>query len=166
MRLGWLLQAGKSLDLHCIMVTDLIGKIIDLLSRDDLDTFTLIEFVGKVISDPGIPMPIELETNLEGIQSASLARFPSSGLPYVLTLRIAADSQLTLATLKPQLGVYQELITDIGRRTTVLFNTPKTDSHWQVTVMAEMIISQAELEERPIYNIVFRRDFYQNIPVT
>jgi hypothetical protein len=141
-------------------MTDLVQDLMRFLAQDPLGVDDVTARVGSVTRDPGVLMPIELWPAVAGVRSARLARYPDSGLPYVLTLTLASapDARPTLAALKAVLGDYRRARTDFGMPREFIFYPPAEGPHWQVVVIVQIESVNDEIEAAPITSIAFRRD--------
>jgi hypothetical protein len=137
---------------------DLIRDLIHFLSQDPLTVEDVIARVGPVVHDPGGLMPMELRPILPGLRSARLARYPNSGLPYVLDLALAPEAQPTAAALKVVFGDYHRARTDRGRQPEVLFYPPALGSCWKVVVIVELALGVDALDDAPVTRVALRRD--------
>jgi hypothetical protein len=138
-------------------LTNLILDLVRFLSADDLAVADVAGRVGPVVEDPGGLIPIELRPILPGVRAARLARYPDSGLPYVIELELAPDARPAAAALKPILGDYDQARTDRGMPREILFYPPAQGTRWRVAVIAQ-VESNGDLENAPITSIAFRRD--------
>ncbi len=138
-------------------VIPLIQDMVGFLSQDPLTVEDVAARVGTALRDPGIPMPIELNPKLPGVHSAKLARYPDSGLPYLLDLELDPEARPTVAKMKAALGASRQAPTDRGRPRKVLFY-PAAGPKWQVVIIAELAQEPGELETTPITTLALRRD--------
>lgn len=139
-------------------MNDLLRELMLLLSQDTLTVEDVIARVGPVAHDPGVPMPLELRSTLDGVRSARLSRYPDSGLPYVLTLELAPDAQPTVATLKADFGDYHRAHTDRGKPIEVMFYPPAMGTRWQVAVIARLAPIEGSLDDAKVTTLALRRD--------
>ncbi|MDB5036063.1 MAG: hypothetical protein JWQ98_3304 [Chlorobi bacterium] len=137
---------------------DMILDIAGFLSRDPLSLDDVIERVGEAVADPGIPMPIALRPTLPGVRSASLTRYPDTGLPYLLTLVPSPDLHLTPRALAAVLGEYRRLAGDRGRNPGLIFYPGIGGARWSVAVIVEVERMGDEIDIAPVTSIAFRRD--------
>lgn len=134
----------------------LVQELVRFLSQNPLSVEDIAAFVGPVTHDPGVPLPIELQPVLTGVRSARLARYPDSGLPYLLTLEFATESQPTLAGLRAVLGDYRRALTGRGMPPELVFFPHVEGKHWQIAVITRL--STHDVEAAPITSLSFRRD--------
>jgi hypothetical protein len=137
---------------------DLIRELALFLSRDRLTVDAVTAWVGRVVRDPGIPMPIELQTTLPGVRSAKLGRYPDSGLPYVLTLEPAQDSRPSVGALKAALGNYRQARTSLGAPAVLVFPAASTGRRWEVAVIATVDKGAKDLDSTRVRALTLRRD--------
>jgi hypothetical protein len=137
---------------------DLIRELVLFLSSDPLTVDEVTARVGGVVHDPGVPMPIELRPALAGVRSAQLARYPDSGLPYVLTLEPAMDSRPSAGALKAVLGTYKRALTGRGMPAELVFPHAGNASRWRVVVIVTVDKGGDEMDSARITSIAFRRD--------
>jgi hypothetical protein len=136
-------------------VIDLIEELVPFLSQDPLTVEDVIARIGSLIEDPGIPMPIRIEPKVHGVQSARLARFPDSGLPYLLILELQADARPSVASLRAIMGDYDRVRTDRGMPREILFSPEAVGRRWRIVVIAQ---PQSDEDEAPVNVIFYRRD--------
>ncbi|MEO5929585.1 MAG: hypothetical protein ABIR47_06610 [Candidatus Kapaibacterium sp.] len=139
----------------------LITMILDFvafLARDPLSVDDVIKRVGDLAGDPGIPMPIALRPTLPGIRSASLARYPDTGLPYLLTLVPSQDFHPTPSKLAVVLGPYSSPAGNRGRNPEVIFYPRVGDERWSIAVIVEVERTSSAIDIAPVISIAFRRD--------
>ena len=134
---------------------DLIEELVRFLSQDPLTVRDVIARIGAVIEDPGIPMPIRIEPNVPGVKSARLARFPDSGLPYLLMLEPEGDARPSVASLTSILGDYDRVHTHRGMPRELIFSPKAIGNHWRVFVIAQ---PQSGEDDAAVTGISFRRD--------
>ena len=139
-------------------MTDLIRNLVEFLSRDSLTVEDVVARVGAIAHDAGGLMPIVLRPALAGVQEADLARDPDNGLPYVLTIRLADNAQLTASMLRQVFGDYARLRTDRHRPPAVIFYPPMLDSPWNVGVIATLQSANEPFEDQQISSVSFRRE--------
>lgn len=137
---------------------DLIRELIHFLSQDMLTIEDVVARIGPVAHDPGVPMPIDLDSVDAGVHSARLSRYPGSGLPYVLTLEPKLNARPTVAALKSVLGDYGQALTGRGRPIEVVFSPPAAGACWKVVVIAELAPNVAWLENAAVTRVALRRD--------
>jgi hypothetical protein len=114
--------------------------------------------IGRIVRDPGIPLPIELASTLPDVASAHLSRYPDSGLPSVLTLELISTLRITAAELVPILGAFRPLRTDIGQRKELIFYPPHRGPRWEVAVIAEYVPTGKGAQHERIAAFGLRRD--------
>ncbi len=136
----------------------LIQDIVRFLSQDRLTVEDVAARVGSVAHDPGELLPIELCPVIDGVRSASLARYPDSGLPYLLEIEPAPDVQPTVEALKSVFGDYHRALTDRGRPAEILFYPLLTGARWNVVIIAELAPGDGEIEDASVARIALRRD--------
>lgn len=138
---------------------ELIKDIVRFLSQNRLTVEDIVARVGSVASDSGGLMPIKLSPAIKGVRSANLARYPDSGLPYVLEIGFEADAQPKVKVLKSALGDYQRALTHRGRPIEILFypSSPEV-ALWNVVLIAELASGEGEIEDTLVASIAFRRD--------
>jgi hypothetical protein len=139
-------------------MVDMVQELVHFLSQHPLAIDDVIARVGTLVRDPGAPMPIELRPALVGVRSASLARYPDTGLPYTLTLEPESDARPTPAELKTGLGDYHQTLTHSGRPVELVFYPAAEGSRWRVVVLALLAGANDAIEAAPIASITFRRD--------
>lgn len=139
-------------------VNDLIRELVLFLSRDKLTVEDVAARVGPVVRDPGVPMPLEFRPVIAGVHSAHLSRYPDSGLPYILTLKLAPDARLTTAELKAVFGDYRRSRTDFDRPIEIIFYPPAAGEHWRVAVIAQLVREGDSLDDAPVMTLALRRD--------
>jgi hypothetical protein len=137
---------------------DLIRQLHQFLLSDPLSIEDVIARVGPVADDPGGLMPIELQPVLPGVREANLARNPSTGLPYVLTIEPAADAQLTAADLRTAFGDYVRVLTDRGQPPEIIIYPPASDSPWKVAIVATLQSTSDPLDDQQVSSLSFRRE--------
>lgn len=137
---------------------DLIRDLIPLLSQEMLTIEDVVARIGPVAHDPGVPMPIDLDSVDASVHSARLSRYPDSGLPYVLTLEPKPNVRPTVAALKSMLGDYRQALTDRGRPIEVVFLPSTAGACWKVVVVAELAPNVASLESAAVTRVALRRD--------
>jgi hypothetical protein len=137
---------------------DLVAQLVLFLSKDQLTVEEVTAKVGRVAHDPGIHMPIRLRPLLAGVRSAKLARYPDSGLPYVLTLEPALDSRPAVGALKAVLGAYRRALTGRGMPAELVFPPGRNEPHWHVVVIVTVDNAPKEMDSARTTSIVFRRD--------
>lgn len=137
---------------------DLIRELHHFLSTDPLSIEDVIARVGPIADDPGGFIPIELQPVLPGVRAAKLARNPTTGLPYVLTIELAPTAQLTIADLRTAFGDYQRVLTDRGRPPEIIFHPPASDSLWKVAILATLQSTSPPLDDQQIGSLSFRRE--------
>lgn len=139
-------------------MNELIRDLISFLSQDTLTVEDVVARIGPVTNDPGIPMSLEMRPTLVGVRSARLARYPDSGVPYLLTLEFAPDARPTVAELKATFGDYHRARTGRGRPISVIFYPPAIGTHWQVALIAELLSKGDDLDPVPVTTLALRRD--------
>lgn len=138
---------------------ELIQDIVRFLSQNRLTVEDVAARIGSVARDSGGLMPIKLSPTIEGVRSASLARYPDSGLPYVLEIGFAKDAQPKVKALKFAFGDYQRALTDRGRPIEILFYPPSPEvALWNVVLIVELASGEGEIEDTLVASIAFRRD--------
>ena len=137
---------------------ELVRDLIVLLERESLTVQEVVSRVGAVTEDGGAPLPMVLRSRLTGVRAAKLARYPDSGLPYTLELRLAPAAQPTVAALKVGLGEYQRAPTDMGRPREIVFRPAGAGATWRVAVVAELSASPVEIDRSKAAVITLRRD--------
>lgn len=137
---------------------DLIRELHEFLSRDQLSIEDVIARVGAVTNDPGGLMPVELQPSLPGVREASLARNPDNGLPYLLTIELAPDANLTTAELQQAFGDYKRMRTHRGQPPEIFFNPPATGTAWKVAILATLQSASEPLEDQQVSSLSFRRE--------
>ena len=138
--------------------SEMIRDLVPFLSQDRLTVEDVTGRVGPVAQDPGGLMSIELDPVISGLETARLARYPDSGLPYLLELEFSPDSRPTVASLKPFLGDYRQARTDRGRPLEVMFYPPAGGSRWNVVVIGTVPEGTGRLDDAPVTNVALRRD--------
>jgi len=139
------------------VIIDLIREVVPLLSRDTLGVEDVTARIGPVIRDPGIPMPLEMQPPI-GMRSASLSRYPDTGIPYVLTIVPEPEGRPTVAELKAILGDYRRALTDRGQAATMVFSPAMVTPRWSVAVIVKLERSDGPVETRSVTTIALRRD--------
>jgi hypothetical protein len=139
-------------------LTDLVRELVRFLSRDRLGIDDVAERIGPVARDPGIPMPIELRPAVAGVRSARLARYPDSGLPYLLSLEPTPEARPTVAELQAVLGDYRRALTGRGVPPELIFSPPAEGPRWRVVVIVRLEPTAGGLETAPVTEIALRRD--------
>jgi hypothetical protein len=139
-------------------MVDIVQELVNFLSRDSLDSDDVIARVGKLARDPGVPLPMELQPALAGVRSASLTRYPDSGLPYTLKLEPEPEARPTAAELKAVIGDYRQSLSHDGRPVELIFYPLAEGGRWRVVVLAQLAEADGAIETVPIDSITFRRD--------
>lgn len=137
---------------------DVIRQLHQFLSSDPLSIEDVIARVGPVTDDPGGLIPITLQPVLPGMREAKLVRDPDTGLPYVLRIEPAPDSQFTAADLRTAFGDYKRVLTHRGRPPEIIFYPPISDSPWKVVIHATLQSTSAPLDDQQVSSLSFRRE--------
>jgi hypothetical protein len=145
---------------------DLVRELILFLLQDRLTVGEVARRVGPIGHDPGIPLSIELQPVLPGVRAAKLARFPDSGLPYVLTLEPAMESRPIVGALKEVLGPYKQARTGLEMPASLIFPPAGRESGWQVVVFVTLDKVGVEMDSARTRTIAFRRDPPPEQPVS
>jgi hypothetical protein len=138
--------------------TGLIRDIVNFLSRDSLTVEDVTARIGRVTNDPGGLIPIEVQPVLPGVHAARVARYPDSGLPYMLDLDLAPGARPTVAALKGLLGDYRRARTDWDQPRQLLFYPPAEGTRWGIVVIARLEPAADDVADGRIASISFRRD--------
>lgn len=137
---------------------DFITGLRDLLARDDLTVADVVRAVGSIASDPGIPMPMAMRPASQGIRSASLARYPDSGAPYLLNMEFDDDARPMLGSLAAALGPYHRISSDRGMPIALRFENAARATGWKADVFAEIDASDALSDAALVRSVALRRD--------
>ena len=143
------------------MIVDLIKKLLNRLSVNELGLGDIVDLIGPVNSGAGTGSQIELHSAHNEIQSATLDLYPETGAPYLLTIKPAGDVLLTVSMLKPFLGEYHKARIDFDKRPIVFFNPQNMGTQWQVVVFVELEFEPAELDSVKVHSLFFRRDYLE-----
>ena len=136
----------------------LIGELVDFLSQDPLTVDDVVGLVGPVVNDPGVPSPMDLQSHLDGIVLARLARYPDSGLPYVLTVGPDPGLRITPTQLVATLGDFRPANTHRGLPPAVVYSAPSPGRRWRVVVTAQVQPDGGVLQDGQITSVALRRD--------
>jgi len=139
-------------------VIAIVRDLVRFLSQDPLSVEDVIDRVGPVVRDPGVPMPMELNPAMPDVSSAKLTRYPDSGLPYLLTIEPSLDARPSATSLEAAFGGYKRSRTDPGIPAELIFYPPANAPHWRVAVIARLESSGSDLDSAPVTSISFRRD--------
>jgi hypothetical protein len=139
-------------------MVEIIQDLIHFLAKDQLTINEIIARVGPIDHDPGAPMPMRLRSPLPGVHLAELARYPDSGLPYVLTLELSSDSGLAVGNLKLLLGDYKRTLTHPGMPTELIFPAVASGAQWRIAVIVELEPNSTALDSAFITRVALRRD--------
>jgi hypothetical protein len=146
-------------NLHSLSLIAQVHDLVHFLSQELLTVDDVLTRVGSLERDPGLPMPLELRSALPGVRTARLARYPDSGLPYVLTMEPELSARPTLAQLKTVLGDYAQMLTHRGRPLEVTFSPAPIGHTWRVVVMAQLESPTNDaLDTAAVSSLSFRRD--------
>lgn len=136
----------------------LIRDMVNFLSRDSLTIEDVTAMTGCVTSDPGGLIPVEMQPVLPGVRTARVARYPDSGLPYMLDLDLAPDARPTVAALKELFGDYRRAPSDWDQARQLLFYPPAEGTRWGIVVIARLEPATGDVAEGLIASVSFRRD--------
>ena len=137
---------------------NLIRELTNLLSRDALDVVHVVARIGRVNSDPGIPMPIDLLPESPILSSARLSRYPATGLPYVLTIQPKPAFRPTVSALKAAFGPCDWALTERGMPAECVFDSAGMGHQWTVTMIATSPGGHREDKDNFVSFIALRRD--------
>ena len=137
---------------------ELISDLVTLMFKDSLRVDEVVAAVGTVVSNPPTPVPIEIKPYSLHIRSAWLARDPESGLPYVLSLKLARQTKITAGELKALLGDFSPVATDRGRQPQIIFHLKRKTISTTIAVVADLDKGSGSIEDTRISEIRFRRD--------
>jgi hypothetical protein len=135
-----------------------LADLARFFARDGLTVDDVVHAVGPIDRDPGVPMPIMLKPTAEGIHAASLARYPDSGLPYLLTLELAEHARPTVGELTRAFGPLFVLPRDRGMPAWIRFAPAAPPSRWTVTINAAVGGSATPSDGDEIPIIVLQRE--------
>jgi hypothetical protein len=136
---------------------DELAELIGFLTRDGITVEDVVARVGPVIEDPGIPLEMQLSPQLPGVATAALARYPDSGLPYLLKLTPSPGTPLTLGVLRHRFGDYKVAYGRHGLPPAALFYL-EPGPRWRIVLMAETSPGSAPNEDSLVAEITLRRD--------
>jgi hypothetical protein len=140
------------------LMVEIIQDLIHFLAKNQLTINDAIAKVGPIDHDPGAPMPMRLRSALPGVHVAELARYPDSGLPYVLTLELSPESRVTVGNLKTFLGDYKRTLTHPGMPTELIFPAVASGERWRIAVIVELEPNSTALDSAFITCVALRRD--------
>ena len=139
-------------------MVELVRDFVRFLSSDRLTVDRIVERIGRVEHDPGIPMSIEMNPAVPGVRSAQLVRYPDSGVPYVLKLEPEMEWRPTVGDLKAVLGDFDRALTGRGMPAQLLFQRSQDGTRWKVVVIVTVEPSVGEMDSARVAKIAFRRD--------
>jgi hypothetical protein len=137
---------------------EFICSLVLFLSQDCLAVEDIVTRIGSIVHDPGVPMPIELRPSMSSILTASVSRYPDSGLPYTVTLEFQTDAQPSIAAFNLAFGDFRRMLTYQGMPAEVFFLPPHTGTLWNVAVIAEVAPHIGGLESALVASVTLRRD--------
>jgi hypothetical protein len=135
-----------------------LTDLVHLFARDGLTVDDVVHTVGPIERDPGVPMPIVLHPIAGGVHAASLARYPDSRLPYLLTLELAENARPTAGELTRAFGPFVVLPRDRGMPAWIRFAPATPPSRWTVAINAAVAGSAAPSDGDEIPIIVLQRE--------
>ncbi|HYB44813.1 MAG TPA: hypothetical protein VEL75_23775 [Candidatus Methylomirabilis sp.] len=135
-----------------------LRALLGVFGRDGLTVQDVVDAVGPVARDPGVPMPMSLRPSAPDVRSASLARYPDSGAPYLLTLELEPSLQPCVADLVDAFGPYRRAGSDRGMPVPLVFEPPAEASRWTVALVAELPAGSAPSDSARAESVALRRD--------
>lgn len=139
-------------------VIDLLRSLLPLLAREGLTVDEVVRVIGPVTRDPGIPMPMSLRPHVTGVATASLGRYPDSGLPYLLVLDFDPGTGPTVADLAAAFGPYRRAGSDRGMPIPLVFEPASGGSTWTVALIADLHPGTIGFDRAPVQSVALRRD--------
>ncbi|MCX6243085.1 MAG: hypothetical protein NTU98_00120 [Bacteroidetes bacterium] len=136
---------------------DTLGELVSFLSKDRISVSDVVTQIGINLDDPGVPLPITIKTKIPGIQTVKLARYPDSGLPYVLSIRFEKHAGPTLWNLKSCFGEYRQILTGPEQLPAFIFYPETNQKLWSVGVIAG-VEPGSDVEVSFVSTIDLRRD--------
>jgi hypothetical protein len=106
------------------------------LERDKLTVGDIVNKVGTIKADPGLPMSMVLRPSAPAFQAARLARYPD-GAPYLLEIELNPEARPTIQDLRDIFGEDRPSRGPHGERTTI-FYPPSREKRWSVAVIADL----------------------------
>ncbi len=143
-------------------ILQLIADLISFLSKNSLHADEVVAKLGRAGNDPGYPMPIEIISFLPEVESAWLARYQETDIPYVLSLRFAEEVKITPADLTTLLGKFEQIMTNKEGPQEIIYYRGEKETSWEIAVIAEIDKNSGAIETSRINNIRFRRDHAEN----
>lgn len=150
--------ANRSMTYKERQLIDLIRGLAEFLLPERLTVEDVVRRVGRVADDPGIPMPIELEPMLPGVLAAQLARYPESGLPYVLRISPEPAASPTAGALRAALGTYKRVLTTGEAPSAVAFPPLGDARGWRVVIYATVDTTAGDPDSARATSFSLRRD--------
>ena len=135
-----------------------LADLVRFFARDGLTVDDVVHAVGPIARDPGVPMPIVLQPSAGGIHAASLARYPDSLLPYLLTLELAEGARPTVGDLTRSFGAFVALPRDRGMPAWIRFAPAAPPSAWTVTINAPVAGGAAPAADDEVPTVVLQRE--------
>jgi hypothetical protein len=135
-----------------------LADLARFFARDGLTVDDVVHAVGPIDRDPGVPLPITLQPSADGIHAASLARYPDSRLPYLLTLELAESARPTVGELTRAFGPFVPLPRDRGMPAWIRFAPAAPPSRWTVAINAAVAGSTTPSDGDEISIVVLQRE--------
>lgn len=136
----------------------LLRSLLRLLAREGLTVEDVVRVIGPVTHDPGIPMLISLRPLVTGVATASLGRYPDSGLPYLLVLDFEPDARPAVADLVAAFGPYRRGPSDRGMPIPLVFEPASGGSAWSVALIADLLPGTVAFDSARVQTVGLRRD--------
>jgi hypothetical protein len=135
-----------------------LRNLLCLLARDGLTVEDVVRMIGPVTHDPGIPLPMSLRPFVSGVATASLGRYPDSGLPYLLVLDFEPTARPAVADLVAAFGPYRRGASDRGMPIPLFFEPASGGSAWTVALIADLPPGTVAFDKARVQSVALRRD--------
>ena len=136
----------------------LLRQVFQLLGGPKLAVGDVVKLLGPIDTDPGIPVSIRLRPASPDLKSASLSRYPESGVPYLITLEPVPNARPTLHDLQEIFGEYRRGLGSARKIVEFIFYPHVPGAPWQIAVIARLGGPSANFDAEPVRTISFRRD--------
>lgn len=109
-----------------------------LLAREGIGVGDVVDVLGRIVEDPGIPSPVEILVEAPGIERAKLSRYPDTGEPFVLTFVPEPDARPTVRELVAAFGPFRRVFSDREMPVPLQFDDVERSAAWSVALVAEL----------------------------